>query len=165
MKKNTEKAATKAKNALRRSPTSDGRGSETSSVMIDAIPSITRSPLLQKVPGVQQGFRPPTSTSPPPEVARLFQKPASQQLTKQGRPSATLAANVARQYSSDLSRVMSEFNTNPEASNVFLSNYSALSASELDAVAATMHTNPLLKKGLLRMHTSTAQQQNPAPKQ
>lgn len=164
--KNAEKAATKAKNALCRSPMSDGRGSEASSVMVDALPGRTKSPLLQKAPGVQQGFQPPTSTLPPPEVARLFQKPdASQQFTKQGRPSAALAANVARQYSSDLSRVMSEFNTNPEASNVFLSNYNALSASELDAVAATMHTNPLLKKGLSRMHASTVQQKNPAPKQ
>ena len=32
--------------------------------------------------------------------------------------------------------MMSEFNTDPDSSNLFLSSYNALSASELDAVAA-----------------------------
>merc|ERR1712216_778973 len=66
------------------------------------------------------------------------------------RQGAIAAAGVARQYSSDLSRMMSEFNTDPDSSNLFLSSYNALSASELDAVAATMATNPALKRGMSR---------------
>jgi hypothetical protein len=71
------------------------------------------------------------------------------------RQGAIAAAGVARQYSSDLSRMMSEFNTDPESSNLFLSSYNALSASELDAVAATMATNPALKRGMSRRQPST----------
>ena len=51
--------------------------------------------------------------------------------------------------------MMSEFNNDPESSNLFLSSYNALSASELDAVAATMSTNPALKRGMSRRQAST----------
>ena len=72
------------------------------------------------------------------------------------RQGAIAAAGVARQYSSDLSRMMSEFNTDPDSSNLFLSSYNALSASELDAVAATMATNPALKRGMSRRQPSAS---------
>jgi len=122
-------------------------------------------------PPSQQGFRATSSVTPPPDVTRLFQNvpgfgavgsnnASSNSLLMLGsrpgsRQGAIAAAGVARQYSSDLSRMMSEFNTDPETSNLFLSSYNALSASELDAVAATMATNPALKRGMSRRQPST----------
>ena len=122
-------------------------------------------------PPSQQGFRATSSVTPPPDVTRLFQNvpgfgavgsnnASSNSLLMLGsrpgsRQGAIAAAGVARQYSSDLSRMMSEFNTDPESSNLFLSSYNALSASELDAVAATMATNPALKRGMSRRQPST----------
>ena len=123
-------------------------------------------------PAQQQGFRATSSMTPPPDVARLFQNvqgfsavgsnnASSNSLLMLGsrpgsRQGAIAAAGVARQYSSDLSRMMSEFNTDPDSSNLFLSSYNALSASELDAVAATMATNPALKRGMSRRQTSAS---------
>jgi len=122
-------------------------------------------------PAQQQGFRATSSMTPPPDVARLFQNvqgfsavgsnnASSNSLLMLGsrpgsRQGAIAAAGVARQYSSDLSRMMSEFNTDPDSSNLFLSSYNALSASELDAVAATMATNPALKRGMSRRQPSS----------
>jgi hypothetical protein len=123
-------------------------------------------------PAQQQGFRATSSMTPPPDVARLFQNvqgfsavgsnnASSNSLLMLGsrpgsRQGAIAAAGVARQYSSDLSRMMSEFNTDPDSSNLFLSSYNALSASELDAVAATMATNPALKRGMSRRQPSAS---------
>ena len=125
-----------------------------------------------------QGFR-LTSLTPPPDVARLFQNVqsfggitnnnsntnnnnaigSSNSLLMLGRTGSRqagatnfTAAGVARQYSSDLSRMMSEFNNDPDTSDLYLSSYQALSASELDAVAATRETNPALKRGMSRAH-------------
>ena len=43
---------------------------------------------------------------------------------------------MSRQYSSDLSRLMSEFNTDPAQGDEFVRQYLQRSASELDAIAA-----------------------------
>lgn len=43
---------------------------------------------------------------------------------------------MSRQYSSDLARLMSEFNANPSSGDEFVRQYLARSASELDAIAA-----------------------------
>jgi hypothetical protein len=44
-----------------------------------------------------------------------------------------------RQYSSDLSRLMSEFNANPTTSDDFLKSFIQRSASELDILASTQN--------------------------
>jgi len=47
-----------------------------------------------------------------------------------------LGSGPRRQYSSDLSRLMSEFNANPTSSDDFLKSFIQRSASELDILAA-----------------------------
>ena len=46
------------------------------------------------------------------------------------------AGGPRRQYSSDLSRLMSEFNSNPSSSDDFLKSFLQRTASELDSLAS-----------------------------
>lgn len=69
----------------------------------------------------------------PPEIQKLFEsipKPNVQGL------SPTKSRQMSRQYSSDLARLMSEFNTDPAQGDEFVRQFLQRSASELDAIAA-----------------------------
>ena len=78
----------------------------------------------------------PSTTSAgavPPEIQKLFEsipKPDFQGL------SPNKSRRMSRQYSSDLARLMSEFNTDPAQGDEFVRQFLQRSASELDALAA-----------------------------
>ena len=78
---------------------------------------------------------PPTTSAGavPPEIQKLFEsipKPNVQGL------SPTKSRRMSRQYSSDLARLVSEFNTDPAQGDEFVRQFLQRSASELDALAA-----------------------------
>ena len=69
----------------------------------------------------------------PPDIQKLFDtvpRPNVAGLTR------AASRQMSRQYSSDLSRLMSEFNANPSVADEYVRSYLARSASELDAIAA-----------------------------
>ena len=69
----------------------------------------------------------------PPDIQKLFDtvpRPNVAGLTR------AASRQMSRQYSSDLSRLMSEFNANPSIADDYVRSYLARSASELDAIAA-----------------------------
>jgi len=74
-----------------------------------------------------------TTTIVPPDIQKLFDtvpRPNVAGLTR------AASRQMSRQYSSDLSRLMSEFNANPSVADEYVRSYLARSASELDAIAA-----------------------------
>ena len=74
-----------------------------------------------------------TTTMVPPDIQKLFDtvpRPNVAGLTR------AASRQMSRQYSSDLSRLMSEFNANPSVADEYVRSYLARSASELDAIAA-----------------------------
>ena len=52
---------------------------------------------------------------------------------------------MSRQYSSDLARLVSEFNANPSSGDEFVMQYLARSASELDAIVAMQQNEAAAK--------------------
>ena len=86
---------------------------------------------------------PSSSSGVPLDIQRLFDtipKPSFQGL------SASKSRQMSRQYSSDLARLMSEFNANPSSGDEFVRQYLARSASELDAIAAIQQKEKTTKK-------------------
>jgi len=86
---------------------------------------------------------PASPSGVPLDIQRLFDtipKPSFEGL------SATKSRQMSRQYSSDLARLMSEFNANPSSGDEFVRQYLARSASELDAIAAIQRTEKAAKK-------------------
>ena len=89
-------------------------------------PSRSRTPQIPTASGAQ--------ASVPVDIQKLFA--SIPPLGSPGTLTRGLSRQISRQYSSDLSRLMSEFEAHPSHADEFVRTYLARSASELDAVAA-----------------------------
>lgn len=101
-------------------------------------PPRPRTPVALLVPGSNLS----SPSAVPLDIQRLFDtipKPNFQGVN------ATKSRQMSRQYSSDLARLVSEFNANPSSGDEFVMQYLARSASELDAIVAMQQNEAAAK--------------------
>ena len=111
------------------------RAKTTNSAAMPPPPPRARTPsIVQSAAMSETGDAASSMIGVPMEIQKLFEQIPKPNI----HPglSATKSRQMSRQYSSDLSRLMSEFNTDPAQGDEFVRQYLQRSASELDAIAA-----------------------------
>ena len=131
------------------------RAKTTNSAAMPPPPPRARTPsIVQSAAMSDNGDASSSMQGVPMEIQKLFEQIPKPNIHP--RLSATKSRQMSRQYSSDLSRLMSEFNTDPTQGDEFVRQYLQRSASELDAIAAATDKKPAVKKSTPTSTTTSA---------